>query len=116
MLEVPSGLQEEVVPLKSRIWVSAGDASCAFLQTIIGGGALTYYYTRVMGLQPEMAGLVWIIFGIWNSVNDPLLGYIADRTRSKIGRRRPYIRYGAPIFALSFILMFFGIPGTFNLQ
>jgi GPH family glycoside/pentoside/hexuronide:cation symporter len=116
MVETESGLKEEKVPLKSRIWVSAGDASCAFLQTIIGGGALTYYYTRVMGLQPEMAGWVWILFGIWNSINDPLLGYIADRTRSKIGRRRPYIRYGAPIFALSFILMFFGIPGTMNQQ
>jgi GPH family glycoside/pentoside/hexuronide:cation symporter len=116
MAEPPHSLQEEVVPLKSRIWVSAGDASCAFLQTIIGGGALTFYYTRVMGLQPEMATLVWLIFGIWNSVNDPLLGYIADRTRSKIGRRRPYIRYGAPIFALAFIILFFGIPGTLNLQ
>jgi glycoside/pentoside/hexuronide:cation symporter, GPH family len=109
-------LQEEKVPLKSRIWVSAGDASCAFLQTIIGGGALTYYYTRVMNLQPDLAGWAWIIFGIWNSVNDPLLGYIADRTRSKIGRRRPYIRYGAPIFALSFILLFLGIPGSLNVQ
>ena len=116
MAEVSSALQEEKVPLKSRIWVSAGDASCAFLQTIIGGGALTYYYTRVMGLHPDLAGWVWIIFGIWNSVNDPLLGYIADRTRSKIGRRRPYIRYGAPIFALSFMLLFFGIPGILNLQ
>ena len=51
MVERTANLQEEKVPLKSRIWVSAGDASCAFMQTIIGGGALTYYYTRVMGLQ-----------------------------------------------------------------
>ena len=116
MSESIQPLQEEVVPFKSRIWVSAGDASCAFLQTIVGGGALTYYYTRVMGLQPDLAVWAWIIFGVWNSVNDPLLGYIADRTRSKIGRRRPYIRYGAPIFALSFILLFWGIPGTLNLQ
>lgn len=109
-------LQEEVVPLKSRIWVSAGDASCAFLQTIIGGGALTYYFTRVMGLTVEMASLAWLIFGVWNSINDPLLGYIADRTRSKIGRRRPYIRYGAPLLALAFIFLFIFIPGVAGQQ
>ncbi len=110
MPEADLALHEEVVPLRSRIWVSAGDASCSFLQTIIGGGALTYYYTRVLGLETGWASLVWLIFGIWNSVNDPLLGYIADRTHSKLGRRRPYIRYGAPLFALSFIFLFVDIP------
>ena len=44
-------LTEEIVPLKSRVWVSAADASVALIQTIIGGGALTYYFTRVRGLE-----------------------------------------------------------------
>ena len=78
-------LKEEVVPLKSRIWVSAGDGSIALIQTIIGGGALTYYFTRVRGLDPVWAALVWIIFGIWNAVNDPLFGYLSDSTKNKLG-------------------------------
>ena len=73
------------------------------LQAVVAGGALTYYFTRVMGLDPGMAGVVWLIFGIWNAVNDPLFGYIADRTRSKLGRRKPYIRYGAPLVLIAFI-------------
>lgn len=108
--------QEEVIPLKSRIWVSAGDASCAFLQNIIGGGALTYYFTRVLGLESERAAFVWVLFGIWNAINDPLFGYISDRTKSNIGRRIPYIRYGAPIFALGFIILFLRLPASWATQ
>ena len=109
-MTVQSSQQEEHVPFKSRIWVSAGDASMALLQALIGGGALTYYYTRVLGLSPELTSIAWLLFGIWNAVNDPLIGYIADRTKSKLGRRRPFIRYGAPLVALSFILLWMELP------
>jgi len=91
-------LHEETVPLHSRIWVSAADASTAILCSIAEGAALTYYFTRVMGLAPHLASIVWLLFGIWNAFNDPLFGYISDRTRSKLGRRIPYIRYGAPLY------------------
>lgn len=101
---------EESIPLKSRIWVSAGDGSIGFLQNLIGGGALTYYFTRVLALSPELASLAWVLFGIWNALNDPLIGFIADRTKSPIGRRKPYIRYGAPILALSFTLFWVQLP------
>jgi glycoside/pentoside/hexuronide:cation symporter, GPH family len=108
--------QEERIPWKSRIMLSAGDAAAGFLQNIIGGGALTYYFTRVMGLSVENATWVWIIFGIWNAINDPLIGFIADRTKSHLGRRKPYIRYGAPIFAASFILFWLKLPAAMGNQ
>ena len=95
--------KEETVPTRTAVWISAADGSMGILQAVIGGGALTYYFTRVMGLDPALAGIVWLIFGIWNAVNDPLFGYIADRTRSKLGRRKPYIRYGAPLVLAAFI-------------
>lgn len=101
---------EEQIPWKSRIWISLADSSVAMLQTIVGGGALTYYFTRVRGLDPNLAGLVWLLFGIWNAVNDPLFGFISDRTKSKLGRRRPYIRYGAPILTLGFIFLWLDLP------
>lgn len=101
---------EERIPWKSRIWISLADSSVAMMQTIVGGGALTYYFTRVRGLDPNLAGLVWLLFGIWNAVNDPLFGFISDRTKSKLGRRRPYIRYGAPILTLGFIFLWLDLP------
>ena len=107
---VAVSIKKEVVPFKSRVWVSAADGSIALLQSVVGGGALTYYFTRVMGLNPQLAGLVWILFGIWNAVNDPLFGYISDSTKSNLGRRIPYIRYGAPIISLAFISFWVAIP------
>jgi GPH family glycoside/pentoside/hexuronide:cation symporter len=105
-------LQTEFVPIRGRISVSMADAACAMLQGLAGSGVLTYYFTRWRGLDPRLAAIVWILFGIWNAVNDPLFGYISDRTRSGLGRRIPYIRFGAPIYALAFIACWVNWPGT----
>ncbi|TFG06666.1 MAG: MFS transporter, partial [Promethearchaeota archaeon] len=51
-----------------------------------------------------LIGIGWLIFAFWNALNDPLFGYYEDRTKSDLGRRIPYIRYGAPVFGLLFIL------------
>ncbi len=105
-----TALREEFVPFQSRIAISAADAACAMLQSLAGSGVLTYYFTRWRGLDPDLAAIVWILFGIWNAVNDPLFGYISDRTRSGLGRRIPYIRFGAPIYALAFIACWVNWP------
>jgi GPH family glycoside/pentoside/hexuronide:cation symporter len=109
-------LQEEHVPVKSRVWISVADASTATLQSVVAGGALTYFFTRWRGLDPQYAAIVWLLFGIWNAVNDPLFGYISDRTHSKLGRRMPYIRYGAPLYTIAFIFCWLPLPATQNNQ
>jgi GPH family glycoside/pentoside/hexuronide:cation symporter len=109
-------LKEEIVPLKSRIWVSAADGATATLNGLVAGGILTYYFTRWRGLEGDMAALVWLLFGIWNAVNDPLFGFISDRTKNKLGRRIPYIRYGAPIYSLAFICLWINWGGQSTSQ
>ena len=104
-------LVDEKVPLKSRVWVSIADAACAMLNTFIVSVGLTYYFTSFRGLNAELAATVWLLFGIWNAINDPLFGYISDRTKNSLGRRIPYIRYGAPIIGLAFILSWIIIGG-----
>ncbi|QEE15014.2 MFS transporter [Promethearchaeum syntrophicum] len=84
----------------------------AVLQSVVGGGALTYYFTKIRGLDGTLSGIVWLLFGIWNAVNDPLYGYISDKTKNKLGRRKPYIRFGAPLLAISYILCWLIIPDT----
>lgn len=111
-MEDVSALQQEHVPLPSRIWISLADASVAILQALVAAGALTYYFVNIRGLSTYYTGVVWLLFGIWNAVNDPLFGYISDRTKNKLGRRIPYIRYGTPIFTLAFILFWLNIPGV----
>ncbi len=115
MSQAPA-LQEEHVPLASRIWISGADAATAILQSLVGASVLTYFYFNLMGLKAEYISTVWLLFGVWNAINDPLFGYISDRTKTKLGRRIPYIRYGAPIFVLSFILFWLEIPGAGNSQ
>ncbi len=98
-----SELRVEKIPLKSRVWLTGADGSVAFLQTVVGS-ALTLYFLKVRGMTPETNSIVWILFLIWNSLNDPLFGYISDRTKSKLGRRIPYIRYGAPFLTMAYII------------
>jgi GPH family glycoside/pentoside/hexuronide:cation symporter len=105
-------LKQETVPLKGRIWVSLADAACAMLLGLSVNGALTYYFTRYRGLDQRLAEWVWLLFAVWNAVNDPLFGYLSDKTQSGLGRRVPYIRYGAPVYALSFIAFWVNWPGA----
>ena len=98
------------IPLRSKIMLSFADCMCATMSGLVTGGGLTYYFTRWMGLDTAKAAIVWLIFGIWNAVNDPLFGFISDRTKSNLGRRIPYIRYGAPVYAAIFILSWVSFP------
>jgi GPH family glycoside/pentoside/hexuronide:cation symporter len=104
-------LIEEIVPLKSRMWVSAADASVAFIQgTLLIG--LSYYYLHIRGLSALLIGIVWLIFGVWNAVNDPLFGHLTDVTKTKLGRRIPYVRYGGPILGFLYILCWIAYPNN----
>lgn len=76
----------------------------------IYGGLLTIFYQDYLGLNATYIGLAATIYAIWNAFNDPLFGYITDRTRSKHGRRIPYMRFTAPFLALTFILVWFAPP------
>jgi GPH family glycoside/pentoside/hexuronide:cation symporter len=68
------------------------------------------FYQDYLGLSASWIGLAATIYAIWNAINDPLFGYITDSTRSKHGRRIPYMRYTAPFLALTFLLVWFAPP------
>ena len=61
----------------------------------IFGNRINFYYVDVLGLSTSVTGILWSIYGLWNAVNDPLMGQLSDRTRSKLGRRVPYVAFGA---------------------
>lgn len=65
-----------------------------------------FYYTDVVGISNTTAGL--IIFGamLWDTITDPLIGVVAERTRTPIGRFRPYLFAAALPLGVSFALMF----------
>src|SRR5512134_692250 len=69
------------------------------------GNRIQFYYVDVLGLDSRIAGILWSIYGLWNAINDPLMGQISDRTRSKFGRRVPYVAIGAIPLGLSFFFL-----------
>lgn len=52
---------------------------------------IQFLYIDTFGLRAAWVGLVWSIYGLWNAVNDPLAGYLSDRTHTRWGRRIPWI-------------------------
>ncbi len=107
-------LIEESIPTKSKFAFGGATMASGILNGI-AFGAITFYYNIKLGLGEEFIALAWLIFAAWNAVNDPLFGFIEDRTKSeKYGRRVPYLRFGAPIYGILFILVWFPFANVNN--
>lgn len=114
------------VPVFEKIGYGSGDfASNLFWQTFMY--FLPIFYTDVFGLPTSVAALLFGISRILDGFTDPLMGMIADRTRSRWGKFRPYLLYVSIPFAVIGILSFstpgFGLTGkivyafvTYNLM
>jgi GPH family glycoside/pentoside/hexuronide:cation symporter len=68
-------------------------------------GFILFFYTDIKRLPVAIASGVMFAYSIWDAVNNPMMGYLSDRTKSHLGRRIPYIKYGALPFALSLMLI-----------
>ncbi|MEM1261649.1 MAG: MFS transporter [Pseudomonadota bacterium] len=73
---------------------------------------LMYFYTEVIGLEPTQAGLVFLIGMAWDAISDPLIGTVADRTRTRWGRYRPYLLFGALPYGASIAWLFTPADGN----
>lgn len=71
---------------------------------------LLYFYTDVVGITPFAAGIIYGLGILWDAMTDPFMGFMAERTRTKMGSYRPYIYYGSIPLALSFILLLWVPP------
>ncbi|MBD3338351.1 MAG: MFS transporter [Candidatus Lokiarchaeota archaeon] len=97
---------DESLPIKSKLSLG-GIRAASMIMSQIAFSAITFYYNVKLGVPEEWVGLAWIIFAAWNAINDPLFGFLEDRTKSKYGRRIPYLRFGSPIYGFLFILCWF---------
>ena len=94
---------------KIRISYGIGDyAICLYWSGV--SLYLLYFYTDVVGITPQMAGLIYAIGIAWDAITDPFMGYMAERTRTKMGSYRPYIYYGSIPLALSFVVLLWVPP------
>jgi GPH family glycoside/pentoside/hexuronide:cation symporter len=87
--------------------VSYGAGDFAFnLSFAFSSLFLLYFYTDVLRLGAKTAGLIMMAALIWDGVADPIIGAIANRTRTRWGRYRPYLLLGAVPLGLSVVAMF----------
>ncbi len=90
-----------------------------FANIFMGGGGyiismyFTVFLTNVVGLKIEQATFIMMIATVWDGINDPIMGLITDRTRSKYGRHRRYLLLSIPPLVVSYIMLWnsFGIDG-----
>lgn len=104
---------DETVPMKSKVAYGLGTAGCGIMSGI-PYAILSFFYNTKLGLDETYIAIGWIIFGVWNAINDPLFGFISDNTRSKLGRRIPYLRYLSFIYTLSFIACWYPLGNLSN--
>ena len=78
-----------------------------------GGGAVPIlsgiYFTfliSVVNIAPAIAGIIVLLSKVWDAITDPLMGVISDNTRTKIGRRRPYLFLGAGLVIFGMLMLF----------
>lgn len=94
-------------PAKFSLWgklaFGAGDIGPGMTANLLAFSFLIFL-TTAGGLSPVAAGSVLAIGRIWDAVNDPFIGYLSDNTRTRWGRRYPWIVLGAIPFGVTFFL------------
>ncbi|WP_036333084.1 MFS transporter [Microbispora sp. ATCC PTA-5024] len=74
-------------------------------------GSMILFYVDILGLDVRAYGAVMAIYAIIDALDNPLLGHLSDRTRSRFGRRRPWLLVGAPMLTACMIA-FFSAPAS----
>jgi GPH family glycoside/pentoside/hexuronide:cation symporter len=97
--------QSGKLPVKVKLGFGVCDLGGNLYFTVVAFWLLNYL-TDTVGLAAGLAGTVILIGKIWDAVTDPLVGWLSDRTRSRWGRRRPYILFGAFPLGILMLVMF----------
>jgi GPH family glycoside/pentoside/hexuronide:cation symporter len=97
------------LPPLTKILYGCGDTGFSLTSTLIGA-YLAIFLTDVVGIAPAVAAAVFFLGRSWDYVNDPIIGHLSDRTRTRWGRRRPYLLFGALPFGLVFTLLWWKPP------
>ncbi len=101
--------QKDRLSMFTKLAYGIGDTGFSLTDTTLGVLFLIFLLD-VVGLEPGKAALAIFIGKSWDYINDPIVGYIADRTRTRWGRRRPYLLFGFIPFGLAFMLMWYRPP------
>lgn len=94
---------------RTKLMYGVGDAGINMADTMVGL-LFAIFLTDVVGLQPGLAAIALFLGRTSDYLNDPIIGYLSDRTRTRWGRRRPFILFGMLPFALAYMLLWWKPP------
>jgi GPH family glycoside/pentoside/hexuronide:cation symporter len=97
---------------RTKLAYGAGDIGFSLTDTTIGV-LFSIFLLDVVQLDPGLAAFAVFLGRSWDYINDPIMGYLSDRARTRWGRRRPFLLFGFIPFALGFAAMWW-IPPTTN--
>jgi len=98
--------ESEKLNLTTKLAYGVGDLGTAITANILIF-SISIFLTNVAGLSPALMGTIRMVGGIWDAINDPIVGVLSDRTRSRWGRRYPWMIFGAFPLGIFFILQWF---------
>jgi len=95
--------------VRTRLGFGIGDfgANLVFQSTLI---FLIFYFTDVFGIAAAIAGTIFLVAKAWDAVCDPIVGYLSDRTRTRWGKKRPYLLFGAIPLGVAYFFLFASPP------
>ncbi len=96
------------VGVKETLAYGIANAGQCFGYNIIAGSYLSLFFTKVFGVPPEAVAAMMLFLGLWDTFNDPLMGTIVDKTRTRYGKLRPYLLIIPVPLGLATILLFAG--------
>jgi len=103
-------MKEKTSP-KLAVSYAFGEVGCQMSWYMINN-YLTLFYTDIVGLTAAAISAIMLIARVWDAINDPMMGNIADHTNTRWGRFRPYLMFAPPVLAVFNILTFTVIPVT----
>jgi len=95
----------EKISLYEKISYGFGDFASSMFWTLFSM-FLLFFYTDVFGISAAAAGTMFLVARLWDTVNDPIMGMLGDRTKTRWGKFRPYLLFVAIPFAIIGILTF----------
>lgn len=101
--------KNEKVPFISKLAYGFGDVGCNFSWMFVSN-FLMIFYTDVFGISMAAVSGLMLFSRVWDAINDPIVGGLTDKTKSKWGRYRPWLLIASPITALLLILTFWAHP------